>query len=323
MKENNYFEVFWKQVNPSTFMYGSKLAFKDGVTVFENPLMPSGIIIQDWVMKTNYALDKELPTLPILKRGSDYTFQFNYEVEPQGALYFKIIFYSKDDTVLSSQIIKDKEVHVNYPETAHTYKVQMINAAAQIIRFEKFTITEQRLIDSKQRNLTISGVTNVDTNEAVRNVVFVEPSQWLDYPLSQSAVSHLKNVITVEYWSEAVTDNWNEIKGYIEILGEDSEVHLISYGEKGNVFVSHLSNLLQVPSFITADKDKRFDQQISEIINEEITSATGPTEIYFDPKSETYDVADQAIFTVLNPSRYLKYLDVVRVNYGGSNETEN
>ncbi|SUM30604.1 accessory Sec system asp3 [Staphylococcus gallinarum] len=41
MKENNYFEVFWKQVNPSTFMYGSKLAFKDGVTVFENPLMPS------------------------------------------------------------------------------------------------------------------------------------------------------------------------------------------------------------------------------------------------------------------------------------------
>ncbi|SUQ38652.1 accessory Sec system protein Asp3 [Staphylococcus gallinarum] len=145
--------------------------------------MPSGIIIQDWVMKTNYALDKELPTLPILKRGSDYTFQFNYEVEPQGALYFKIIFYSKDETVLSSQIIKDKEVHVNYPETAHTYKVQMINAAAQIIRFEKFTITEQRLIDSKQRNLTISGVTNVDTNEAVRNVVFVEPSQWLDYPI--------------------------------------------------------------------------------------------------------------------------------------------
>ncbi|PTL17986.1 hypothetical protein BUZ08_03480 [Staphylococcus gallinarum] len=100
-------------------------------------------------------------------------------------------------------------------------------------------------------------------------------------------------------------------------------MHLISYGEKGNVFVSHLSNLLQVSSFITADKDKRFDQQISEIVNEEITSATGPTEIYFDPKSETYDVADQAIFTVLNPSRYLKYLDVVRVNYGGANETEN
>ncbi|WP_366151364.1 accessory Sec system protein Asp3, partial [Clostridioides difficile] len=36
------------------------------------------------------------PKLPILKKGRQYQFQFNFEVEPEGAAYFKMKFYRKN-----------------------------------------------------------------------------------------------------------------------------------------------------------------------------------------------------------------------------------
>ena len=41
MQEDRKFEVKWRLVNSSTFMYGTKLRFNQDNIYFENPLMPS------------------------------------------------------------------------------------------------------------------------------------------------------------------------------------------------------------------------------------------------------------------------------------------
>ena len=63
------FEVKWRLVNSSTFMYGTKLRFNQDNIYFENPLMPSGTIIHSWYMLTDFAEDRVSPKLPILKRA--------------------------------------------------------------------------------------------------------------------------------------------------------------------------------------------------------------------------------------------------------------
>ena len=68
MQEDRKFEVKWRLVNSSTFMYGTKLRFNQDNIYFENPLMPSGTIIHSWYMLTDFAEDRVSPKLPILKR---------------------------------------------------------------------------------------------------------------------------------------------------------------------------------------------------------------------------------------------------------------
>ena len=45
MQEAKQFEVKWRLVNLTTFMYGTKLHFNNDDIYFENPLMPSGTVI--------------------------------------------------------------------------------------------------------------------------------------------------------------------------------------------------------------------------------------------------------------------------------------
>ena len=65
MQEDRKFEVKWRLVNSSTFMYGTKLRFNQDNIYFENPLMPSGTIIHSWYMLTDFAEDRVSPKLPI------------------------------------------------------------------------------------------------------------------------------------------------------------------------------------------------------------------------------------------------------------------
>ena len=105
MQEAKQFEVKWRLVNLTTFMYGTKLHFNNDDIYFENPLMPSGTVIHNWYMLTNFTEDRVSPKLPILK-GHRYLFKFNFQVEPEGAVYFKIKFYRKTKNNLNTKLLK-------------------------------------------------------------------------------------------------------------------------------------------------------------------------------------------------------------------------
>ncbi|MDU3184692.1 MAG: accessory Sec system protein Asp3 [Staphylococcus epidermidis] len=118
MQEDRKFEVKWRLVNSSTFMYGTKLRFNQDNIYFENPLMPSGTIIHSWYMLTDFAEDRVSPKLPI--------------------------FYRKNKEILSHQILKNKKENIVYPREAYSYELELINAGMNHLSFHNIIVQELR-----------------------------------------------------------------------------------------------------------------------------------------------------------------------------------
>ena len=91
MNQNKRFDITWKKVHKSTFMYGSKLKFNNNFVSMDNSLMPSGMVIHEWNMLSSYTTNKQVPSLPLLKKGSNYKIKFDYDVIPEKSVYFKIV----------------------------------------------------------------------------------------------------------------------------------------------------------------------------------------------------------------------------------------
>lgn len=70
MNQNNRFDITWTKIHKSTFMYGTKLKFKNNFVSMDNSLMPSGMVIHEWNMLSSYTTNKQVPSLPLLKKGT-------------------------------------------------------------------------------------------------------------------------------------------------------------------------------------------------------------------------------------------------------------
>lgn len=234
MTTKHDYTITWQQVNQSTFMYGTQLDFTEEGAIFENPLMPSGIVIHDWAMTKDYTSDKAVPTLPILKRESQYHIEFDYDVTPDTGIYFKLIFYRKNGTELDAKIIQTHTYDFTYPNAAYTYEVQMINSAAQHLTFRQFTITEVTEVPTIEETVVcrISEVKQERPELNVRNIIFVEPmAQVLGF--SQDAIRNMHNVILVEDWYEELSSHPTSIELLIhklKPLAEENELNLIGFG---------------------------------------------------------------------------------------------
>lgn len=143
MNEINEYNVYWKEINDTTFKYGSRIKFFPGETHFSNELMPSGVVIHEWFMKTSYHDDRILPTLPILKRGETYQFDFVCIAVPESSVYFKITFFQRNGTFLKNIIVHGNNIEFKFPENAYSYKVQMMNAASRSIVFKKIRVIKK------------------------------------------------------------------------------------------------------------------------------------------------------------------------------------
>lgn len=319
MEASNYFKVQWKQADTSTFMYGTKFSFKNGQTLFENPLMPSGVIIQEWGMITSYAKDKEIPTLPILKKGHTYRFHFNYQVVPHNGIYFKIVFFSKNGTIIDTKIIKNKQVDIHYPEEAYSYKIQLINAASQQLIFNQLTIIEKSELEYKQKCMHMSKLINKDLSYRSVNMIFIEPSYLMNVALSEDAIRNIHNVVLVDDWqSDKLEKHINDLKEKIEMQYGNFEVHLIGYGPQSNEIVKVLSKITGMQALITSHHHKRLAQQLESVMKAYQSHPRAQTHVY--------DVANNnehlgTIDTVMNNARFLEYIDIDRLNCGGSHET--
>lgn len=175
---NNQFEysVYWKQISDITFKYGSRIKFLDTATVFENPLMPSGTVIHEWLMSTNYQAQRVIPTLPILKRDTVYYFVFDYEVRPADSVYFKINFYRKDFTHIHTMLVFGKSKEILVPADAYSYNIQLMNAASHQLIFRRILIAE--LSDDSQRAENIFD--SAKRMQLIKNIMLEKKSEWLN-----------------------------------------------------------------------------------------------------------------------------------------------
>lgn len=140
MKATEHFNVYWRQIHKKTFMYGARIQFKDKEAFYSNRLMPSGTMIHEWYMRTNFYHDRTFPTLPLLKKGVRYRFKFHISAIPENSVYFKIVFYKRNGTTAEVLIAKESEIKVEMPSEAYEYRVQMMNAAMTSLHFKRIEI---------------------------------------------------------------------------------------------------------------------------------------------------------------------------------------
>ncbi|UEX90233.1 accessory Sec system protein Asp3 [Staphylococcus ratti] len=283
-------------------MYGTHLQFNSEDTVFNNSLMPSGIVIHEWKMMTDYVSDKTIPTLPILKRGQKYQFTFDYEVEPLGSIYFKLIFKRRNGTESGVQIIQQPDIEVTYPIDAFSYELQMINAAAKHVRFRTITIQE-KADTSSASDLYVSSMVNEDSAIPVANIIVVE-----EQPLSYDAIRLFKNVIGIENWHY---DDSPILKHQLVSLKQHYQLHFIGYHHKSNEMAYKLATLLGGVAFVTHHHDAG---------QPEFHLREGaPTVVYMYEQDEA-PAHMKMVQNMLNPSRFLKYINEEILNGGKDDE---
>lgn len=145
MNQNKRFDITWKKVHKSTFMYGSKLKFNNNFVSMDNSLMPSGMVIHEWNMLSSYTTNKQVPSLPLLKKGSNYKIKFDYDVIPEKSVYFKIVLYKKNGEKIKTMIIEDDDSEFEYPKDAYSYKIELMNAGFQHLQFYRISIEDQHI----------------------------------------------------------------------------------------------------------------------------------------------------------------------------------
>ncbi|MDU0428175.1 accessory Sec system protein Asp3 [Staphylococcus epidermidis] len=145
MNQNKRFDITWKKVHKSTFMYGSKLKFNNNFVSLDNSLMPSGMVIHEWNMLSSYTTNKQVPSLPLLKKGSNYKIKFDYDVIPEKSVYFKIVLYKKNGEKIKTMIIEDDDSEFEYPKDAYSYKIELMNAGFQHLQFYRIIIEDQHI----------------------------------------------------------------------------------------------------------------------------------------------------------------------------------
>ena len=145
MNQNKRFDITWKKVHKSTFMYGSKLKFNNNFVSMDNSLMPSGMVIHEWNMLSSYTTNKQVPSLPLLKKGSNYKIKFDYDVIPEKSVDFKIVLYKKNGEKIKTMIIEDDDSEFEYPKDAYSYKIELMNAGFQHLQFYRIIIEDQHI----------------------------------------------------------------------------------------------------------------------------------------------------------------------------------
>ena len=145
MNQNKRFDITWKKIHKNTFMYGAKLKFNNNFVSMDNSLMPSGMVIHEWNMLSSYTTNKQVPSLPLLKKGSNYKIKFDYDVIPEKSVYFKIVLYKKNGEKIKTMIIEDDDSEFEYPKDAYSYKIELMNAGFQHLQFYRIIIEDQHI----------------------------------------------------------------------------------------------------------------------------------------------------------------------------------
>ncbi|HCD3936222.1 TPA: accessory Sec system protein Asp2 [Staphylococcus aureus] len=319
MLKNKTFKVTWNYISQTTFMYGSKVSFSNGEVTFINPLMPSGLPIHEWLMLKQFSKYKSAPSLPILRRGQHYKLHFDFDATPAGSVYFIIIFYNKNGTKLSTEIVKSNSITIQYPDEAYAYKIKMMNAASTSLIFRCLTITEMTHQDDLEyKSMRVTKIGDDQYGNDMINVIIAEPSDT--YPtISNDFLKLFGHVWLVERWmDDNIEGNIKQLKNDLQSQDTLKAINLISYGSKSNVFATYVAQHLDCKVYRTSHEDDDLKEWLTEHVpgNHELKDTN--VEVYF---KEEQDNHLNYMSRLMNPVRFLDYLDVSKLNGGEVNET--
>ena len=110
MTEYVLYTVFWEDMNDRTYLYGSSVKYLNRRYVsFESLMMPAGVPIKEWSSFTDFQATRHEPRLPLLVPGESYMFRVFCRDYPRGTVFFRVIFYDRQNRRLSSCILKKRQ----------------------------------------------------------------------------------------------------------------------------------------------------------------------------------------------------------------------
>lgn len=131
-----YYKIYWKRVSNRNYLYGSSIHINGRKIRFYNELMPPSLVIQEWNSLSSYQSNHLQPDLPLLKKGSLYQISSYIELVPEKSLYVRIEFFDRFSQLIDFKIFKEMTGQFRYPESAYSYRIQLVNAGCQSIEFD-------------------------------------------------------------------------------------------------------------------------------------------------------------------------------------------
>lgn len=135
--------IFWNDFAQGTFLNGAQIEYKSkNEVVYENPLMPSGSVIKEWLSRTNYQKHKTEPALPLIDGEGKYQLLFQVDCEAGEQCLFRLVFFNRFDQEVGNVSIWQSGEYFQCPLTTYSYKLQLINSGLSKIVFHSVTIRE-------------------------------------------------------------------------------------------------------------------------------------------------------------------------------------
>lgn len=195
----------------------------------------------------------------------------------------------------------------------------MMNAASTSLIFRCLTITEMTHQDDLEyKSMRVTKIGDDQYGNDMINVIIAEPSDT--YPtISNDFLKLFGHVWLVERWmDDNIEGNIKQLKNDLQSQDTLKAINLISYGSKSNVFATYVAQHLGCKVYRTSHEDDDLKEWLTEHVpgNHELKDTN--VEVYF---KEEQDKHLNYMSRLMNPVRFLDYLDVSKLNGGEVNET--
>lgn len=141
IKQNDSRCIYWGDLVLADYLWGSTIqATAQGSVQFQNPLMPSGQVLKTWHSQTNFGKNRQIPSLPLLKREQGYELAIKIEANPVHTVMVEIIFKDRFGEIVGRRVTAEGRLSFTYPDQAYAYEVRLLSAGLQEFTFHYFTI---------------------------------------------------------------------------------------------------------------------------------------------------------------------------------------
>lgn len=141
IKQNDSRRIYWGDLVLADYLWGSTIqATAQGGVQFQNSLMPSGQVLKTWYSQTNFGKNRQIPSLPLLKREQDYELVIEIESTPAHTVMVEIVFKDRFGDVIDRRVTAEGRLPFTYPDQAYAYEVRLLSAGLQEFTFHYFTI---------------------------------------------------------------------------------------------------------------------------------------------------------------------------------------
>lgn len=141
IKQNDSRRIYWGDLVLADYLWGSTIqATAQGGVQFQNSLMPSGQVLKTWYSQTNFGKNRQIPSLPLLKREQEYELVITMEATPTHTVMVEIVFKDRFGEVVGRRVTAEGRLSFTYPDKAYAYEVRLLSAGLQEFTFHYFTI---------------------------------------------------------------------------------------------------------------------------------------------------------------------------------------